>query len=297
MPDAAVARHRAGMCGGNIASFQSVEYREGRGWPPGSARANRAACAAIAAALALLALAGAPARGQQGRPGLPDPASTPSPAVPPAPTPAQVPTGAVAVTVTLTDPRGSSQPAANAVVWIAGAQSGATGGEGVVAGRVAQRRKTFEPHVEVVRVGSTVAFPNLDRIYHNVFSLSEIAPFDLGLYRNGASRSLVFPRPGVVHIYCNIHPDMAAFLVVVDSDVFGKTAANGSLELRDVQAGTWPLSVWHETGGELETHVTVEAGRIARLALRLDATKFHPVQHKNKYGKDYPPPDDDENRY
>ncbi len=246
---------------------------------------------AVAAAVLLSAFLPAPANGQQGRALPPAPPGTPDPS----PTP--VPTGTVLVTVGLTDLRGTIQPAGDAVVWIEGDTTAAPRSKDKVAARVAQRQKTFEPHVEVVRVGSTVAFPNLDRIYHNVFSLSEIAPFDLGLYRNGASRSLVFPRAGVVRIYCNIHPDMAAFLVVVDSDVFGKTAANGRLELPGVPVGRWSVSVWHEKGGEEQARVTVEAGRTTRLDVRLDASKWRPAQHKNKYGKDYPPPDDDENRY
>jgi plastocyanin len=246
---------------------------------------------AIAAALLLATSLAAPIYGQQVRPRVAAPPPVPGP------TPTPAPTGTVRVSVGLVDSRGAIQPAGDAVVWLDGARTGAPAAKGKAAARVAQRQKTFEPHVEVVRVGSTVAFPNLDRIYHNVFSLSEIAPFDLGLYRNGASRSLVFPRPGVVRIYCNIHPDMAAFLVVVNSDSFGKTAANGSLELRDVPIGTWPVSVWHEKGGDERARVTVEAGRVTRLDLRLDASRWRPLQHKNKYGKDYPPPDDDENRY
>ena len=167
-----------------------------------------------------------------------------------------------------------------------------------MAAEVAQRKKTFEPHVEVLRVGSTVAFPNLDRIYHNVFSLSEIAPFDLGLYRNGASRSLAFPRPGIVRIYCNIHPSMSAFLVVVNSDAFGKTgrrrqrrAARGAGRhvagvrvAREGRRGTGPASP-----SSPDAHQGLD--------LRLDASGWRPHPHRNKYGKDYPPPDEDEDRY
>jgi len=219
--------------------------------------------------------------------------------VPPAvtPTPTPVPTGSLRVTVTTVDPRGATVPAVDAVVSLAGVRSGGVTSARTAGAKVAQRRKTFEPHVEVVRTGSEVSFPNYDRIFHNVFSLSEVAPFDLGLYRNGASRSLRFPRPGVVRIYCNIHPDMAAFLVVVESDHFGKTGADGSLVLHDVPAGPCTVKVWHEKGGEGERPLTIEPGRLARAAIQLDASRWRPAKHKNKYGKDYPPPDDDENRY
>jgi plastocyanin len=249
---------------------------------PGVAQLARAV--AVAAGLVVSVLMVAPAPGQQGQAG-PPPAHA-----------AQGRPGAVRVTVNLVDARGLAAPARDAVVWIEGMTS-APVVKGKVTAQVAQRHKTFEPHVEVLRVGSTVAFPNLDRIYHNVFSLSEIAPFDLGLYRNGASRSLSFPRPGVVRIYCNIHPSMTAFLVVVNSDAFGKTGADGSVELREVPVGTWPLSAWHERGGEGQASVSVVAGRTTWAELHLDSSEWRASPHKNKYGKDYPPPDDDENRY
>jgi plastocyanin len=254
------------------------------------ARAGAAACVAAAC----LGVSVAP--GADAQPAAPPvaPATTLPAVATPAPTPA--PTGTLRVTVSITDPRGGSQPAADAVVWLPGVRAVGVPVDRAAA-RVAQRAKTFEPHVEVVRAGGEVAFPNYDRIYHNVFSLSEIAPFDLGLYRNGASRSLAFPRPGVVRIYCNIHPDMAAFLVVVDSDYFGKTGPHGTLELRDVPAGAWTVAAWHEKGGDGEGRVTVAPGRTARAALQLDASRWRPEKHKNKYGRDYPPPDDDENRY
>ena len=223
------------------------------------------------------------------------PPANPTPAASPTPTP--VPTGTVRVAVSVVDPRGGVQPATDAVVWLPGLRTVPGATRRIGAAKVAQRKKTFEPHVEVVRAGAEVAFPNFDRIYHNVFSLSEIAPFDLGLYRNGASRSLVFPRPGVVRIYCNIHPDMAAFLVVVDSDYFGKTGPDGTLELRGLPVGNPTVSVWHEKGGEGERRVTVEPGHLTRAVVQLDASRWRPEKHKNKHGKDYPPPDDDENRY
>ena len=228
----------------------------------------------VRGALVLSLLAAAPARGQHG-----------------------TGTGTVRGSVRVVDARGAVAPAGDAVVWIEGLLRRAAPAGGQVLAEVAQRKKTFVPHVQVLRVGSTVAFPNLDRLYHNVFSLSEIAPFDLGLYRNGASRSLAFPRPGVVRVYCNIHPSMSAFLVVVNSDVFGKTGADGRVELREVPVGTWPVSAWHEKGGEAKVRVDVEPGGTAELDIRLDAAGWRPLPHKNKYGKDYPPPDDDENRY
>ena len=78
-----------------------------------------------------------------------------------------------------------------------------------------QRNREFAPHILAVPVGSTVAFPNFDTIYHNVFSRSEAAPFDLGIYSNGQSRELTFDKDGIVRLGCNLHSNMSAYVVVV----------------------------------------------------------------------------------
>jgi plastocyanin len=189
---------------------------------------------------------------------------------------------------------GKGVAASDAVVWVPGVAKTA---DRAPRRQMAQSNREFRPHVEAVSVGSTVDFPNHDRIYHNVFSLSEIARFDLGLYRNGASRSVTFTKPGVVRIYCNIHPHMAAYLVVVDSSCLGKTGAAGVVELADVPVGRHTVRVWHEQGGDGSAPVDVVEGRVNEVAVTLDASQWRPQPHKNKYGKDYPPPDDNENRY
>ena len=215
-------------------------------------------------------------------------------AAPPSPTPQ--PAGQIRVRVTLVQGDGARRPAADAVAWLPGAPV-AESAQPAGAPRIAQQHKAFEPHVEVVSAGSTVAFPNFDRIYHNVFSLSEIARFDLGLYRNGASRSVTFAKPGVIRIYCNIHPSMSAFLVVVEGKAYAKTGADGTALLPPVRPGTYRLSVWHERVGDLKTDVTVKPGVVTTVDVPLDASRWRPEAHKNKYGKDYPPPDDDQTRY
>ena len=130
-----------------------------------------------------------------------------------------------------------------------------------------------------------------------MFSLSEIARFDLGLYRNGASRSVTFAKPGVIRIYCNIHPSMSAFLVVVEGRAYGKTPASGTVLLPPVRPGAYRLRVWHERGGEKSVDVTVRPGTVTAAEVALDASRWRPEAHRNKYGKDYPPPDDDQTRY
>jgi plastocyanin len=213
-----------------------------------------------------------------------------------APVPTAPPPGQLKVSATLVGGDGSKRPAEDTVVWLPGAVLAQPARDGGAA-KIAQRHKAFEPHVEVVPAGATVAFPNFDRIYHNVFSLSEIARFDLGLYRNGASRSVTFAKPGVIRIYCNIHPSMSAFLVVVDGKVFAKTGADGGALLPPVRPGAYRLNVWHERVGEQALDVTVKPGTVTPVAVSLDASRWRPEAHKNKHGKDYPPPDDDQTRY
>ncbi|MEW6367062.1 MAG: methylamine utilization protein [Acidobacteriota bacterium] len=204
-------------------------------------------------------------------------------------------TGSLRVHVVLLAGNSVEKPGVDAVVWLPGVFQQEQPGR--LAAEIAQREKRFEPHVEMVKVGTTVAFPNYDRIYHNIFSLSEAARFDLGLYRNGTTRAFRFARPGIVRIYCNIHPTMSAVLVVVDSDFFAQTTASGDAELKDVPAGTWLLKTWHEQGGENERRIVIQPGVLTDTRVELDVSRWTPQPHKNKFGKDYPPPDDDETRY
>ncbi|HEX5855118.1 MAG TPA: hypothetical protein VFZ57_05815 [Thermoanaerobaculia bacterium] len=207
-------------------------------------------------------------------------------------------TGDVRVMVTVLGADHQPSPAAQAVVWIpdAAARPGAgSSPSGHV--RIASKSKRFDPRVTAVPAGTTVDFPNLDGIFHNVFSLSPGATFDLGLYRNGATRTMTFDRPGLVRIYCNIHPQMAAFLMVIDGTIWAQTAEDGSAVLPNVPAGHVVVRAWAEKGGDSQGTVDVAAGKTAQLAISLDGSTFRETPHTNKYGKKYPPPDDDANRY
>jgi plastocyanin len=212
-----------------------------------------------------------------------------------APTPPEP--GRLRMRVTLRDAAGRVAPVADAVIWLPGVEPASSVPRVSSPPRVAQRGKRFEPRVEVVRVGTEVAFPNYDRVFHNVFSLSEVARFDLGLYRNGASRAARFERPGVARIYCNIHPQMTAFMVVVDSGLYARTGPDGVAELDQVPSGRHAVRVWHERAEESERTVVVAAGALADAAVALDGSAWRFVQHLNKYGRAYPPPNDDDNRY
>ncbi len=182
---------------------------------------------------------------------------------------------------------GSPLPdASNAVVWIEKVHDG--GGSVESRAKMRSEQKRFSPRVVVVRSGGTVAFPNADPIYHNVFSVSAGNRFDLGLYRSGATREKTFEQPGLVRVYCNIHPQMVGFVMVVDSDFAEVTGRDGSFRFEGVPPGTHTVRAWQDEGGDAQASVTV-GGSAAPVTIRLDVTNFKPQPHKNKYGKDYPP--------
>jgi len=191
---------------------------------------------------------------------------------------------------------GAPRPdASNAVVWIEGPRR-----EGALRSTLAmtQESKRFTPRVLVVPRQGSVEFPNHDPVYHNVFSVSGANRFDLGLYRSGASKSRSFAEPGLVRVYCNIHPQMVGFLMVVDSDFAAVTDKAGNFRFEGVPAGSWTLHAWHEEGTETSVPLVVPGAGEAPLTVSIDTTAYRPVPHKNKYGREYPPPSGtDDERY
>ncbi len=182
--------------------------------------------------------------------------------------------------------------ASQAVVWIDGLHRSGPGSpraETGSSGRMKSSSKRFEPRVIAVAKDATVDFPNNDPIYHNVFSVSGANRFDLGLYRSGASKARAFPEAGLVRVYCNIHPQMVGFVMVVDSDFRAVTGPDGSFRFDGVPAGEYAVKAWHEEGSETSQPVTVRGTGDSPVLLRLDLSGYKPVPHKNKYGKDYPP--------
>lgn len=155
------------------------------------------------------------------------------------------------------------------------------------------RGKTFLPHVLAVPAGSTVNFPNEDPISHNLFSLTPGHTFDLGLYRKGAGKTHRFEAPGVVNVYCNIHPNMSAVVHVMNTPYYGFADANGNYSF-DVPAGRYRLNAWNEQGGSTSSNIEVKGdGTIAGATqLTIDGRNFRAVQHTNKYGKAYKAPRD-----
>jgi len=159
--------------------------------------------------------------------------------------------------------------------------------------RLVQKNKEFTPHLLVVPAGSSVEFPNLDPFYHNVFSLFDGKRFDLGLYEAGSTRTVRFDREGISYIFCNIHPEMAAVIVVLRSPYYGISAADGSVSLHDVPPGRYRVHVWGEQlklAPDNDAQQIVEVSPYASLGqLSLVVSPNALANHKNKFGEDYAP--------
>ena len=109
-----------------------------------------------------------------------------------------------------------------------------------------QHNETFVPHVLAITTGTTVDFPNSDKFYHNVFSLSKVARFDLGRYAAGHSRPVKFDRPGIVRVFCDIHSHMNAFILVFSHPFFAMSDEEGRYRIDNVPPGTYNVIAWNE---------------------------------------------------
>ena len=192
--------------------------------------------------------------------------------------------GEVRGQVTVLD-RGNHQAddVGQAVVWL-----DRPGPVRAVDAEITTSKKSFSPHVLVVPLGSTVSFPNHDPFNHNVFSLSEEQPFDLGLYGRGETRSVRFSHAGIIRVYCNVHAQMSAVIVVRDNPYFAQPSGDGSFSLPDVPAGRYLLHGWHERANQVTEPLEVPPGGLTNVALELDARGYRFKPHLNKYGQPYP---------
>jgi len=157
-----------------------------------------------------------------------------------------------------------------------------------------QKNKQFDPHVLVVEVGSVVDFPNKDPFFHNVFSLFEGKRFDLGLYETGTTRSVRFDRPGICYIFCNIHSQMSAVVIVVNTPYFAVTKKSGEFEILGAAPGRYELNVWAEqclpkTLKEFSRELTIGDDTAVLGTIRLPECREAVTVHQNKYGKSYDP--------
>lgn len=161
--------------------------------------------------------------------------------------------------------------------------------------QLVQHNKSFEPHVLVVEVGTAVQFPNKDPFFHNVFSLFEGKRFDLGLYEAGSTRSVRFDRPGVSFLFCNIHAEMSAVVIAVDTPYFAKSDPSGSVTVPDVPDGRYRMHVWYERSvpedlKPFDHMVEITDASRTLQAIQIPENPNFSLAHKNKYGLDYVPP-------
>ena len=132
-----------------------------------------------------------------------------------------------------------------------------------------QRNETFVPHVLAITAGTTVDFPNSDRIYHNVFSLSKTKSFDLGRYAVGRSKAIRFDRPGIVRVFCDIHSHMNAFILVFSHPFYAMTDTEGRYRIDDVPPGAYSVVAWNEGLASDAKAVTVADGGTTELDFSL----------------------------
>jgi plastocyanin len=198
--------------------------------------------------------------------------------------------------VEITRSRGRQQKASNGdvVVWLSPASEDSPGSAAATKRRVVllQKNKTFEPHLLVIPVGSEVDFPNHDPFFHNVFSLFEGKRFDLGLYESGSTRSIRFDRAGVSYLFCNIHSDMSAVIVTLDTPYYAISDRAGHVAIPDVPPGRYTLHAWREG-----ISATALKNLMRSILISGDSSSFGmlsvpdnaplPLTHKNKYGQDY----------
>lgn len=152
---------------------------------------------------------------------------------------------------------------------------------------VKQVERKFIPDLVAVTVGGTVGFPNGDPFLHNVFSPTTARSFDLGSYPRGEARSRTFPKLGVIDIYCNIHPEMTATVVVLPNTRFVTADAAGRFEIRDVPPGDWSVFAYsRRVEKPVSVPVSVTNGGTTEIKLKLDEVQKE-FRHRNKFGEQY----------
>ena len=155
-----------------------------------------------------------------------------------------------------------------------------------------QKNKTFSPHILAIRTGTSVDFPNLDPIFHNAFSNFEGQIFDVALYPPDSSKTVRFDRPGIVRVFCNIHPTMSAIIAVLDSSHIAVTDQEGQYVFPTVTPGKYQIHFFHEratpeTLDTLEKTITVGEEVLEVPLVAISEAGYLPVAHKNKYGQNY----------
>lgn len=149
---------------------------------------------------------------------------------------------------------------------------------------IQQSNRQFLPDLAVVPVGTDVSFPNMDPIFHDVYSLSKIKSFDLGAYDKGQTRRVTFTKPGIVEVYCHLHPNMAATIVVLANRYYARPDRDGRYRIPNVPAGNYTLVAWHKSAGFFRKSIDVEPTQTATadflIPLDIDA-KEEPAESRD----------------
>lgn len=192
------------------------------------------------------------------------------------------PAGRIAGKVTVTDANGGSVAGADVIVYVVGFKESPTGKPTTIL----QQGRRFVPDLVAVTAGDRVSFPNNDPFLHNVFSQSPARKFDLGSYRKGEQKDKEFPDTGVVDVYCNIHPEMAATILVLPNRRYTHAGPDGSFTLEGVPPGTWTVFAYTRRALKpASAKLTVPAGAAA--AVDLAIVRGAETEHRNKYGSKY----------
>ncbi len=198
----------------------------------------------------------------------------------------------VSGTVGITENGKAVKDRSGAVVWLVPIGRSVALAQATHVYRLQQKDKHFDPHLLVVPQGAQVEFPNRDPFFHNVFSLHDGVRFDLGLYEGGATKTVRFSRPGASYIFCNIHPEMSAVILVMSSPYYAATNSDGVYEIAGVPEGDYQLSLWYERAQaeelkSLSRKITVTGATKQIEALAIQMAPGIAEHHKNKYGQDY----------
>jgi plastocyanin len=201
--------------------------------------------------------------------------------------------------VVITRPTGHNSPtadlSANVVIWLTPTQKSSLppAQKSIPQYMLVQKDKSFTPHLLVVPTGSSIDFPNLDPFFHNVFSLFNGKRFDLGLYEAHSRRTVLFDREGVSYIFCNIHPEMGAVVVTLNTSYYAVSKADGSFTIHSVAPGTYRMNVWAENAkndalAALSRDIEIGPNSSRIDTVQINVTSEMPKGHKNKFGEDYP---------
>lgn len=191
----------------------------------------------------------------------------------------------------------SVRNASKAVIWLTpiGAQVEPPRQDASQIPQLVQKNKSFQPALLVIPVGGKVEFPNHDPFFHNVFSLFEGVRFDLGLYESGTTRFVQFDKPGVSFIFCNIHAQMSAVVIALATPYYAISDSRGNLTIPKVPPGRYEVQVFHtavtpDALRALDREITVAAGDTSLGTFALAESDLT-LAHRNKYGRDYDPPE------